>query len=82
MVSRFLSQCSLALLCGPLFAEAAAAQTKPVAAQAPIQIGLSHSVQSSALQERRTVNVVVPAGYGKEPARRYPVLYLLDGGLD
>ena len=82
MASRFITHCSLALLCGLAFAEAAAAQAKSVAAQAPIQIGLSHSVQSTALQERRTINVVVPAGYAKEPSRRYPVLYLLDGGLD
>jgi predicted alpha/beta superfamily hydrolase len=32
--------------------------------------------------EARAVNVVLPAGYAKEPQKRYPVLYLIDGGLE
>ena len=27
------------------------------------------------------VNVLLPVGYGRDPARRYPVLYLLHGAL-
>jgi len=32
--------------------------------------------------EDRIVNVVLPARYAKEPNKRYPVLYLIDGGLE
>jgi predicted alpha/beta superfamily hydrolase len=28
------------------------------------------------------INVVLPASYGSDPSRRYPVLYLVDGGLE
>lgn len=48
----------------------------------PIEIGTSHAIQSKALGQRRVVNVVLPAGYAKDPGRRYPVLYLIDGGLE
>lgn len=48
----------------------------------PITIGRSHSIDSAALGERRIVNVVLPAGYSKQIERTYPVLYLIDGGID
>lgn len=34
------------------------------------------------LGELRKVNVVLPAGYAKERHKRYPVLYLIDGGVE
>lgn len=52
------------------------------APQQPIAIGESHNVQSAALKEGRTINVVLPADYTREKERRYPVVYLVDGGLD
>lgn len=48
----------------------------------PISIGSAHRVTSSALGEARIVNVVLPAGYGTQAGQRYPVLYLIDGGLN
>ena len=36
-------------------------------------------IDSQALGERRTVAVSLPASYERQPARRYPVLVLLDG---
>jgi hypothetical protein len=48
----------------------------------PITIGLSHSIPSKPLGETRTINVVLPASYSKEPTKRYPVLYLVDGGIE
>ena len=48
----------------------------------PITIGTTHSVASAPMGEARIVNVVLPAGYVKEPKKRYPVLYLIDGGLE
>ena len=55
-----------------------------VAAATPqaIVLGTSQHVHSAALGEDRTINVVLPASYAKEPNKRYPVLYLIDGGVD
>ena len=50
-------------------------------AAAPIQIGVSHRVNSKPLGEMRVVNVALPASYAKAPTRRYPVIYLIDGGV-
>jgi predicted alpha/beta superfamily hydrolase len=55
--------------------------SKPVADQ-PINIGTSHRIASSQLQEIRTINVVLPPGYAKRATMRYPVLYVIDGGVD
>ena len=54
----------------------------PVIRSSPIQLGTSHLITSAALSEDRVVNVVVPASYRAAPTRRYPVLYVIDGGLD
>jgi hypothetical protein len=54
----------------------------PAAAQSPIEIGKAYDIASRALGEHRTVNVVLPPSYAKTPERRYPVLYLIDGGID
>ena len=48
----------------------------------PILLGSSHRLVSKSLGEERVVNIVLPLGYGKDPARRYPVLYVIDGGVD
>lgn len=48
----------------------------------PVTIGNSHKLVSTALGEERVINVILPATYGKEPAKRYPVVYLIDGGVD
>ena len=54
----------------------------PLAAQhgEPIVIGRTFSVASAALEAQRTVNVWLPPGYAEGEAR-YPVIYLIDGGL-
>lgn len=48
----------------------------------PIVLGNSRQLYSAALGEDRTINIVLPASYSKDAARRYPVLYLIDGGVD
>lgn len=48
----------------------------------PIDFGISRVVASKVLAEARTINVVLPASYKSNPARRYPVLYLIDGGVE
>lgn len=59
-----------------LSAPAAAASTP-----APIAIGETHRLTSRHLGEERVVNVYLPTGYG-DAAKSFPVLYVIDGGLD
>jgi predicted alpha/beta superfamily hydrolase len=59
----------------------AVAQPQTVTPQ-PITLGVSHSITSRPLGEQRTINVVLPPSYAREPKRVYPVLYLIDGGVD
>lgn len=66
-------------LCLFLLALAGAA---PAAAQpVPITIGETHVLASKPLAQERVVNVYLPADYATS-AKTYPVLYLIDGGLD
>jgi predicted alpha/beta superfamily hydrolase len=48
----------------------------------PIRLGTSYQLRSPSLGDIRTVNVVLPAGYARAPKRRWPVVYLIDGGID
>jgi len=50
----------------------------------PITIGTSYTLHSTTLGDDRQINVWVPADYGstENAARRYNVLYVLDGALD
>lgn len=54
---------------------------QPAPASTPIVIGQSYRLSSKALGAERTINVYTPASYA-EGEKRYPVLYLLDGGTD
>jgi hypothetical protein len=54
----------------------------PAQAQQPITIGTSFPIASAALKEQRTINVVLPTGYAQSPNTRFPVVYLIDGGVD
>lgn len=49
-------------------------------AGAPIVIGQSHALPSKIMAGARMINIWLPPGYEKGDAR-YPVLYLLDGGI-
>jgi enterochelin esterase-like enzyme len=43
------------------------------------QIVMHENFGSAHLESPRNVLVYVPPGYGEEPERRYPVLYMQDG---
>lgn len=58
-----------------------ALSAEPSATQHPIVLGESYRVPSEAMGTERTINVYLPADYAKG-TKRYPVLYLIDGGLD
>lgn len=61
-----------------------AGQSAPSAASEspvdPITIGQTFTMQSKVLGQTRRLNVFLPPGYA-EGKQRYPVLYLLDGGV-
>jgi len=64
-----------------LMAPSALAAEDRVAVASPIMIGTSYASESPLMGEVRRLCVWLPASYGKGEAK-YPVLYLLDGGLD
>ena len=49
--------------------------------QQPLAIGQSHKIHSHILEEQRTVNVYLPDGYLENDTARYPVIYVIDGGM-
>jgi predicted alpha/beta superfamily hydrolase len=61
-----------------LLAAAALASAQPALAPQPLIIG--ETVTIEALGEAREINIVLPIGYSEEPDKRWPVIYLLDGG--
>ncbi len=67
---------TLVLACAVL-ASSAAAEPAPQ----PITLGESYTVPSQVMGTERTINVYLPAGYA-QGEKRYPVLYLIDGGVD
>jgi len=70
---------ALVLACAAL-APAAAAEPPAVTTQ-PITLGETYTVPSQVMGGERTINVYLPVGYAKSE-KRYPVLYLIDGGID
>ena len=63
-----------------MIAIALALLAAPVAT--PITLGTSIVVDAKPLADRRAINVVLPAGYAADAKRRYPVVYVIDGGVD
>lgn len=59
-----------------LFAAPAAAQDEGE----PLVIGRTYTIPSKVLGMDRRITVRLPAGYDAEPERRFPVVYVIDGG--
>lgn len=59
----------------------ARAETVAPAKPTPIVTGTSYELNSTVLGDMRQINIWVPPDYATS-ARRYPVVYLLDGALD
>ncbi|HKS58756.1 MAG TPA: alpha/beta hydrolase-fold protein [Steroidobacteraceae bacterium] len=70
------AQCVLAALC--LLASGALHAAEQAA---PLVIGETFTLQSKVLSETRRINVYLPPGYADAPDKRFPVLYMPDGGL-
>lgn len=47
----------------------------------PFVLSRIHTLHSEILGENRTINVYLPEGYDADSPQRYPVIYLLDGGV-
>jgi predicted alpha/beta superfamily hydrolase len=48
----------------------------------PIAFGVQVELKSKVLDEMRTLNIYLPPSYEQENEKAYPVIYLLDGGID
>ncbi|MBX2907521.1 MAG: alpha/beta hydrolase [Taibaiella sp.] len=48
----------------------------------PITIGTNYALHSHILHQDRKLNVYIPPGYKENDTTHYPVVYLLDGGMD
>jgi predicted alpha/beta superfamily hydrolase len=48
----------------------------------PFILSVVDSIPSKKLKETRIVNVYLPEGYSTESEEKYPVIYLLDGGVE
>lgn len=60
---------------------APAAYAAPMPAGAPIAAGQSYQFDSVIMGEARTLAVYLPDSYADSPDRNYPVVYLVDGGV-
>ncbi|MCV9929098.1 alpha/beta hydrolase-fold protein [Flavobacterium sp. LS1R49] len=68
-----------------LFANSIFAQTKNKQVKdesQPIVLGITDKIKSTELGETRTINIYLPEGYNKKDTLKYPVIYILDGGLE
>jgi len=62
-----------------LFTQRGSAQ---VISETPFSIGETIEMYSNTLSENRTLNIYLPESYQSDKAKRYPVIYLLDGSKD
>jgi predicted alpha/beta superfamily hydrolase len=69
------------LMTGPLLMTSSPAAAQAVREPTPIVIGQSFVIASGVMGENREINVWLPPGY-HDMTRTYPVVYLLDGGVD
>ncbi|MFN8580844.1 MAG: alpha/beta hydrolase-fold protein [Gemmatimonadaceae bacterium] len=71
---------AMAVLC---LASSAAAQTTSARSTpaAPLTIGETFTIQSKVLGETRRINVYLPPPYADSSGKRFPVLYMPDGGI-
>ncbi|MES2627774.1 MAG: alpha/beta hydrolase-fold protein [Bacteroidota bacterium] len=53
-----------------------------VVSSTPLVIGVSLEIHSQELGENRKLNIYLPDGYKAGDTTHYPVIYLLDGGMD
>ncbi len=79
MIKRILLIMSMIAMFNP---NLTAKETIKITTESPLIIGEVIKFHSSVLNEDRVLNIYLPVGYKAEKARKYPVIYLLDGGID
>ena len=57
-------------------------KTTQTSNSSPFVLGVVDEIKSTALGEKRTLNIYLPEGYAKNDTVKYPVTYLLDGSAD
>ena len=80
-IRRQLGALALAIAVASLTSFAASAQPLTPTAQMPVTIGKSVQFHSAVLSDERTINIYLPAAYEKDSTARFPVLYVIDGGI-
>jgi hypothetical protein len=61
---------------------APALSNTPMPPPKPFVLGEVHTLNSDVLGQPRNLAVRLPSGYGKDPKARYPVVYVIDGGVE
>jgi hypothetical protein len=56
--------------------------SKQVAQIKPFVLGVIDELQSTILSEKRILNIYLPEGYNQNDAKKFPVIYLLDGSAE
>lgn len=62
-------------------ATSASAQSLIPTAETPISIGKSFTFKSAVMGTERTINIYLPATYDRDSTARFPILYVIDGGV-
>lgn len=57
-------------------------EIKQTSLSKPFVLGTCDEIYSKELSEKRTINIYIPEGYDEKDTIAYPVVYLLDGGVD
>ncbi len=73
---------ALTLVCCGIAGCAAPADNGASTLSEPLVIGETFTIDSRIMGETRRMNVLVPSIYGEKPATPFPVLYMLDGGIN
>jgi len=85
MTIRFTLLVALTLLAGELAAqESDVSKTVEVKSEIPIVIGTTLNIQSTIMDAERELNIWLPPSYTdkEESKTKFPVLYVIDGGLE
>ena len=73
--------CGILLISGAFGSPPAAAQAPVRGGIEPLVVGETFTLESTALEEQRRINVYAPDAYQGSEDERFPVLYMPDGGI-
>ncbi|MES2904504.1 MAG: alpha/beta hydrolase-fold protein [Pseudomonadota bacterium] len=79
-MKHFFRSALFSCLLMPSTVSAQQATAQQVGVAQPLIMGEIHSISSTVMQGNRRIVVRLPADYRAKPDRRYPVVYVIDGG--